>query len=569
MLAKLAGEGLDRRGGARPSSTRPMSSCATSSTGCRWCATSRRITLPRDRGELARIGAADAAMPMPAAFEAELRTHAGDGRAALLGAVRKRRRTFRRTPAASSSPAARTIRRRWRRCGSSASPTPRTVTETVRGWHFGRFAAMRSTAARESLTEITPALLQAFSRAGNPDAAVRAFDSLLKALPAGAQLFALLRNNPDLLDLLATILSAAPRLAEIFARRPHVVDALLDPSRLARRRHARRELRRGARAKPRGGAELRGRARPRAALRGRAALPDLRRAAERHARRRPMRERRSPISPRRSCAALFQRTLARVRAAARTLRRTGEPPILAFGRLGSREMTAGSDLDLIIIYDHAPDAGASDGARPLPPSQYYTRLTQRLIAALSAPTAEGIAYAVDLRLRPSGPVRAARHAYRGVRALSAERGLDLGAHGDVARPRHRRRCRADAAGRRACSTRWSRSRAIRRRSPPTSPSMRGAHRAREGGGERLRREARARRADRLRVRRAVSGARRARPRRRRDDAGDAGARSGRGADRARSRASGWSCRPRCRARCCRSRGSPTRRAFRLTLRRRR
>ena len=110
---------------------------------------------------------------------------------------------------------------------------PETVTETVRGWHFGRFAAMRSTAARESLTEITPALLKAFSRAGNPDAAVRAFDSLLKALPAGAQLFALLRNNPDLLDLLATILSAAPRLAEIFARRPHVADALLDPAGIA------------------------------------------------------------------------------------------------------------------------------------------------------------------------------------------------------------------------------------------------------------------------------------------------------------------------------------------------
>ena len=112
---------------------------------------------------------------------------------------------------------------------------PEKVTETVRGWHFGRFAAMRSTAARESLTEITPALLQAFARAGNPDAAVRAFDSLLKALPAGAQLFALLRNNPDLLDLLATILSAAPRLAEVFARRPHVADALLDPAALGER----------------------------------------------------------------------------------------------------------------------------------------------------------------------------------------------------------------------------------------------------------------------------------------------------------------------------------------------
>ena len=80
----------------------------------------------------------------------------------------------------------------------------------------------------------------------------------------------------------------------------------------------------------------------------------------------------------------------------------GAAALLAFGRLGSCEMTFGSDLDLIVIYDHAPEAAASDGARPLPPSQYYTRLTQRLTAALAAPTAEGIAYAVDLRLRPSG-----------------------------------------------------------------------------------------------------------------------------------------------------------------------
>jgi glutamate-ammonia-ligase adenylyltransferase len=80
----------------------------------------------------------------------------------------------------------------------------------------------------------------------------------------------------------------------------------------------------------------------------------------------------------------------------------GRAAVLAFGRLGSREMTAGSDLDLIVIYHHDEAASASDGRRPLPPSQYYIRLTQRFIAALSAPTAEGVAYSVDLRLRPSG-----------------------------------------------------------------------------------------------------------------------------------------------------------------------
>ena len=51
--------------------------------------------------------------------------------------------------------------------------------------------------------------------------------------------------------------------------------------------------------------------------------------------------------------------------------------LLAMGKLGSEELTAASDLDLILLYDHDADAAASDGKRPLPPTQYYARLTQR------------------------------------------------------------------------------------------------------------------------------------------------------------------------------------------------
>jgi [glutamine synthetase] adenylyltransferase / [glutamine synthetase]-adenylyl-L-tyrosine phosphorylase len=70
--------------------------------------------------------------------------------------------------------------------------------------------------------------------------------------------------------------------------------------------------------------------------------------------------------------------------------------------LGGREMTAASDLDLILLYEAPEDVKQSDGKRPLAISQYYTRLTQRLVTALSAPTAEGSLYEVDFRLRPSG-----------------------------------------------------------------------------------------------------------------------------------------------------------------------
>ncbi len=80
----------------------------------------------------------------------------------------------------------------------------------------------------------------------------------------------------------------------------------------------------------------------------------------------------------------------------------GAAAVVAMGKLGGREMTAASDLDLIVVYDFDPDAIQSDGDRPLAPTQYYARLTQRLISALSAPTAEGTLYEVDMRLRPSG-----------------------------------------------------------------------------------------------------------------------------------------------------------------------
>src|SRR5208337_94176 len=76
--------------------------------------------------------------------------------------------------------------------------------------------------------------------------------------------------------------------------------------------------------------------------------------------------------------------------------------ILALGRLGAREMTASSDLDLIVIYDFDQNHPNSDGKRPLYGAQYFARFTQRLISALTVQTNYGVLYQVDMRLRPSG-----------------------------------------------------------------------------------------------------------------------------------------------------------------------
>ena len=87
-----------------------------------------------------------------------------------------------------------------------------------------------------------------------------------------------------------------------------------------------------------------------------------------------------------------------------TTRLGGEFPgvvaVIALGKAGSREMTAGSDLDLMTVYDAAPEAVSA--GKGWTADVFNIRFTQKLIAALSAHTAEGGLYEVDMRLRPSG-----------------------------------------------------------------------------------------------------------------------------------------------------------------------
>jgi [glutamine synthetase] adenylyltransferase / [glutamine synthetase]-adenylyl-L-tyrosine phosphorylase len=276
---------------------------------------------------------------------------------------------------------------------------PSEVIRAVRGWHYGRFPSVRTAQARELLTELTPSLLEAIAGSGEADRTFAAFDRFVAGLPAGIQLFALLKSNPGLMRLLLLILSAAPRLADTITRKPHVFDALIEPAfagsvpgRATLAKRLREALDRahhyegvldGARIfaaehKFLVGARLMNRTLSAEAA-GRA-FGDL-------------------------AEVMVAEMLERVRQEFETRHGKvagGRICVLGMGRLGSRELTAGSDLDLILLYDHDGDAELSDGRKPLASSQYFIRLTQRLIAAMSAPTAEGVIYPLDFRLRPSG-----------------------------------------------------------------------------------------------------------------------------------------------------------------------
>ncbi len=277
--------------------------------------------------------------------------------------------------------------------------SPSEVSATIRGWHFGRYAATRSAKARELLTELMPKLLTALSAMGDADLAFLAFDKFLSKLPAGVQLFSLLKANPKLLDLLATILGSAPRLAEQLSRRPQVLDAVLDPGFFSALPTEAEMAQMIAAAMPDGVEtdEVADRARivgkEQAFRIGVRVLSETAGAAE------------TGLAFSQLAGLLLGRLHRAVNDDA--VRRNGHVPggrsaVIAMGKLGGNEMTAGSDLDLIIVYDAAAGADMSEGAKPLSTNQYYARLSQRLIAAVSAPTAEGVLYEVDMRLRPSG-----------------------------------------------------------------------------------------------------------------------------------------------------------------------
>lgn len=276
---------------------------------------------------------------------------------------------------------------------------PSDICRAIRAWHYGRYRATQSAEARERLTELTPALLAAFGRTRRADEALMRFDAFMAGLPAGIQLFALLHSNPALLELIATIMGAAPRLAEIITRRPHVFDGLLDPALMS-------ELPDKAFLSARLAAFMEG------THFHEERLDRLRIFAAEQKFLIGVRLLSGAIDPVRAGKAFSDLADLTIAAAFDTVREEfarrhgviagARAVILGMGKLGSRELTAGSDVDLILLYDHDADADESDGEKPLAPSHYFSRLTQRMIAAVAAPTAEGVLYELDLRLRPSG-----------------------------------------------------------------------------------------------------------------------------------------------------------------------
>ncbi|MBX9592101.1 MAG: bifunctional [glutamine synthetase] adenylyltransferase/[glutamine synthetase]-adenylyl-L-tyrosine phosphorylase [Hyphomonadaceae bacterium] len=276
---------------------------------------------------------------------------------------------------------------------------PEAVIAGVRGWHHGRYPAVRTPRARELLTEVQPLLIEAMAKTADPDLAFLGFDRFLSELPSSVQLFSLLKQHQGLIELIAAIMGTAPRLARILSKRRRVLDAVLAPGFFGTVPSA-RDLSAIVAAELAGAHDFQ------------EALDRARRIGHEQAFLIGVRVLTGTIGAAQAgdAYALLAECLiqAMQSVAEREMERShGRVPgsavsVVAMGKLGGHEMTAASDLDLIVVYDFAAPAPNSTGLKPLPAIQYYTRLTQRFISALASQTAEGNLYEVDMRLRPSG-----------------------------------------------------------------------------------------------------------------------------------------------------------------------
>jgi glutamate-ammonia-ligase adenylyltransferase len=276
---------------------------------------------------------------------------------------------------------------------------PVMVAQTLQQWMAGDYRVFRTEATRNAFVAFVPALIDGLADAEEPDGAVAAFDRFLHALQRGGRLIPLLSQNRDLVALVALILGAAPRLGDMLARQPQIMDGLIDP-RFFGAMPDRREL----------------------SARLAATLVDADSYEEFLDRLRLFGQESlfligtrilsGTVSAQQASTAFADvaegivhtvHGLVTDRFAVQHGRIQGQQTaILAMGRLGGREMTASSDLDLILLYDFDPERPDSDGARSLQGAHYFARFTQRLISAFTTRTNYGVLYEIDMRLRPSG-----------------------------------------------------------------------------------------------------------------------------------------------------------------------
>jgi len=251
----------------------------------------------------------------------------------------------------------------------------------------GRYGSLPE-ASRTRFDALIPRIIEESASRENPDATLARFLDLLDTVSRRAAYLALLDEHPAVLPRLAQLLGASSWTAEYLTRHPVVLDELLDarsllapPDREAFAKELRRQL------AARQGDEER-------------QMDWLREAHHAQVFRLLAQDLSGLLTVERLADHLsdladvmLQVTLELCWGQLRARHRSDPRfAIVAYGKLGGKELGYASDLDLIFLYDD-PDDSAQES---------YARLAQRIGRWLTSRTAAGVLFDIDLRLRPQG-----------------------------------------------------------------------------------------------------------------------------------------------------------------------
>jgi [glutamine synthetase] adenylyltransferase / [glutamine synthetase]-adenylyl-L-tyrosine phosphorylase len=254
-------------------------------------------------------------------------------------------------------------------------------------------------ALRRALERLFPALVDALWKSPDPDEALNQFERFLSAAGPRAGLIEMVAVDERLLQGLTRLCAGGDLLTQLLIAQPELLTSLADPDVLTAPAHT---------------------AAFRAAF-ARIFAPALEAAEQRDSLRRVKGAEELAVVWRyllglttverygREMTELAEATLSAgwTLAMGALVERYGVPRneagdfvpavVVGLGKLGGREISTGSDLDLFVVFG---GDGRTDGARPVDAHTFYSEAAERLASALGDITAAGTAFAVDLRLRP-------------------------------------------------------------------------------------------------------------------------------------------------------------------------
>ena len=272
------------------------------------------------------------------------------------------------------------------------------VQALLAGIRHSRFYQAFSREGRERLDTLMPVILKTCAKTDDPDTAISRVLFVIESIGRRSAYLALLSENPLALSQLTRLVSASSEISHWIASHPVILDELIDPI-AAYQPQTNKDIEEELRRKF-----------------GSSDEDDLETSME------TLREYRQAYSLRvaaadvaglididgvaASLSALAQALLCQALTLAERTLQTAEPPqtdtelgIVAYGKLGSRELGYHSDLDIVFLYEQpeSEDTPAAGARR-----HYFGRLVQRLVHILTTHTPAGEMYSIDTRLRPSG-----------------------------------------------------------------------------------------------------------------------------------------------------------------------